>query len=90
MEVLGFFAKQDRHSIEELENMFKVNDEYVYFIEHKKTKEWLSLDSEQEKYTRDPLLAKRFRSEVSALTYAIGNNLLLQHEITEHQFLNHP
>ena len=57
METLGFFSRNDRHSILTMGKIFEDSDKYVYFIENS-SNEWLSKDGIS--WTKDPLQAMSF------------------------------
>ncbi len=86
MTTLGFFARNNRDSIFRMEEIFTDSDKYVYFIEDEKTNEWLTKDSE---WTKDPLNAMKFKSDMAARTYAVSLRTAVRWVITEHEFPTH-
>lgn len=78
----GFFSRNDRRSIILLEEMFTDSHKYVYLIEHSETKEFLTIDLQ---WTKDPLEAFRFKTEMKARTFAIQIKIT-DWIITEHEF----
>ena len=83
METLGFFSRNDRHSILTMGKIFEDSDKYVYFIENS-SNEWLSKDGIS--WTKDPLQAMSFKKEIAARTYQLQNGIRFV-EITEHEFV---
>ena len=83
METLGFFSRDNAHSIFTMGKIFEDSDRYVYFIENH-LNEWLAKDGIS--WTKVPLDAMSFKKEIAARTYQIQNGIRFV-EITEHEFV---
>ena len=84
MEQLGFFSRDDDHSIFTMGEIFGDSDKYVYFIENS-SNEWLSKNGDS--WTKDPSQAMSWKSEIKARTYQLQNGIRFV-EITEHEFVS--
>lgn len=78
-------AKQDSHSLGHLFKIFTEKEGYVWFLEFIETNEWLT---EEKSLTKDPLKAKQFKTEISALNYRLNFSLGIDYQPTEHQFID--
>ena len=85
METLEFFARRDPTSLGHLEDIFLPKEGYLWFIEDLRTNKWLT---EEDTWTKDALLAKKFITEIQALKYQISAGLSNNCQPTEHKFLD--
>lgn len=88
MKTHGFFSRNDRGSIFDLENMFLDSDKYVYFIEDCKTQLWVT---KEHAFTNNPKEALSFTSYGKATTYCLENKLpeklYFTFKISQHEFI---
>jgi len=84
--ILLFFAKQDWRSINILEEIMLPKRNHVWFVEHIKTQKWIKIKKGNEfRLTSNPSLAKKFETEVRALSFCIENKLGEDFKPTEHE-----
>lgn len=81
-----FIAKNDWDN--DVTFLFTGSGKTVWFIEHKKTAEWIAVYSfpTNPELTTDPNATMQFASQMSAYSYILRNNLGSDYHETEHEF----
>ena len=86
LEESRLFARQDRHSLDVLEDIFGEKDGIVFLIRNLETKLWLAEFPVPSDHTDDPKKAMHFKIRTQATAYCIENDILFSHEVVPYSF----